>query len=398
VPLDRTSIGKRAEPRRLALATNYVPEYRFPVLAGVARRLQGWDMRIFQSMPLEYTCADAQASLPIVVSLSLNLSWTTRHSKRTTQTERLPIQIGLLKELWMYRPHVIISGDLGIRSLLCWVVARVTGACFVIWSEDIASSAAGRSRLQGTLRKALARLGDAFLAWGAPAQTYLETLGVPQKRIYRCEQAIDNDLWNSRANAINRDDARLQLNLCGFVYLFVGQLIKRKGVRQFLEAWKVVGAVQSAEMSAVIVGDGDERDDLEDLVRRANLKNVRFVGRQTPDRLATFYAAADVFVFPSLEDVWGLVVNEAMCFGLPILGSRYAGSVQQLAAISDSITVIDPLDIVGFAATLASHDVSLHRADRHLGQSAVSNLTFDRSADAIVSVVREQARRRQLQA
>lgn len=66
------------------------------------------------------------------------------------------------------------------------------------------------------------------------------------------------------------------------------------------------------------------------VVRTRAIPNIMFVGPQDPEALARWYSVADVFVFPSLVDVWGLVVNEAMACGLPVLASKYAGASQEL--------------------------------------------------------------------
>ena len=93
----------------------------------------------------------------------------------------------------------------------------------------------------------------------------------------------------------------------------------------------------------VIVGDGPERERLENQVQAAGLKSVYFEGAVDYDYMASYYAAADAFVIPTLEDNWSLVVPEAMACGLPILCSKYNGCWPELVQERNG-WVFDPLD------------------------------------------------------
>jgi glycosyltransferase involved in cell wall biosynthesis len=122
-------------------------------------------------------------------------------------------------------------------------------------------------------------------------------------------------------------------------------------------------------------------------VQAEQLHNVRFVDALSPDELSRYYAAADIFVFPSLEDVWGLVVNEALCFGLPVLGSCFAGATQGLLRGSRLGVEFDPTDKESFAA----HLTALRRApppiDRVEGLRIIEGVTFERSQEAILRLL-----------
>jgi glycosyltransferase involved in cell wall biosynthesis len=117
------------------------------------------------------------------------------------------------------------------------------------------------------------------------------------------------------------------------------------------------------------------------------LRNVHFAGARSGAELARFYAAADIFVFPSLEDVWGLVVNEAMCFGLPILASRYAGASQSLLADSRVGSVFDPADIDEFAARLRSWALAPPARAPDTCREVLKDVTFMASSAAIRRMV-----------
>ncbi len=116
------------------------------------------------------------------------------------------------------------------------------------------------------------------------------------------------------------------------VILFVGRLVEKKGCEILINAFGYVTANYSGKVVLWIVGDGDERDVLENLVRNLGLSGkVRFFGKQPNENLPDIYAAADLFVLPSIEDRngdtegQGVVLLEAMASGVPIVASQVGG-------------------------------------------------------------------------
>jgi glycosyltransferase involved in cell wall biosynthesis len=112
--------------------------------------------------------------------------------------------------------------------------------------------------------------------------------------------------------------------------LYVGQLIERKGIVPFVQGLGRWGLRHPDErVSLRIVGAGPEAARLEALRLPGNV-TVDLAAPLPYERVAEMYQTADVFAFPTLADVWGLVVNEAMSSGLPVLGSRHSQAVEEL--------------------------------------------------------------------
>jgi glycosyltransferase involved in cell wall biosynthesis len=373
---------------RIAIVTNVVPDYRYPIFERLHERF-GAGLAIFVTCPVEQSCESAQATLGLRLSRSANMSWRTRHSDAgTVQREFLPLPLALLTDLVRFKPSIVIAGDLGIRSLVCCVAAKLIGARFVLWSEDIATCADGRSRTQRLLRRWLVKRANAFLAWGRPARDYLLAIGAEVRRVFDCAQAIDNDYWIRRADGVRAAAARESLELSGNVFLLVGRLLPLKGYRGFLKAWAQLPMALHANNVAIIVGEGEQLEELRGAVLELGLTNVHLVGAKSRLELATYYAAADVFVFPSLVDVWGLVVNEALCFGLPVLGSCRAGVSQQLLSDSGVGELFDPLVPSDFASAIQLWAESPPPKDVQRCREIVGALTFDVSIAAIENMVR----------
>ena len=109
------------------------------------------------------------------------------------------------------------------------------------------------------------------------------------------------------------------------VILSVGQMIYRKGFDILIEAMEGI----PSSVGVYIVG-GQPSDELLTKVKRGRLTNIHFVGFQDKNELARYYLAADIFVFPTREDVWGLVINEALSYGLPVISSDRCGAALEL--------------------------------------------------------------------
>lgn len=194
---------------------------------------------------------------------------------------------------------------------------------------------------------------SAFVA-GERAAAYLTGMGFPRERIWTGYDVVDNDTMASRAAAARADAAalRTRLGLPERFFLFVGRFADEKNLPRLLDAY--AGYRQAAGRQAwglVMVGRGPQ-DDL--LQRRAEgIDGVVFAGFQQSDQLPAYYGLASCLVLPSMSETWGLVVNEAMAAGLPVLVSYRCGCVPELVRSGLNGYVCDPLGIAGLARSMA---------------------------------------------
>lgn len=109
------------------------------------------------------------------------------------------------------------------------------------------------------------------------------------------------------------------------VILFVGRLHSIKGVKYLIQAIKII-LNKDKNVKLLIVGDGDERKNLENLCKNLNLENhVTFVGEVSPEKVPKYMVASDIFVLPSLSESFGIVNIQAMYCGLPIVATNVGG-------------------------------------------------------------------------
>jgi glycosyltransferase involved in cell wall biosynthesis len=173
---------------------------------------------------------------------------------------------------------------------------------------------------------------DGFVAAGKASEEYLRTYGVPQARIFIAPNAVDTDFFARQAELVREDEAlhRKTLGLPAHFFLFAGRLVSEKGVFDLLQAYEALGPELREQVGLVFVGDGPVGSALQKRAAAIGSGSVQFAGFAHRQELATYYALADVLVFPTHTDPWGLVVNEAMACGLPVIASGAAGCVADL--------------------------------------------------------------------
>ncbi|MCK9506587.1 MAG: glycosyltransferase, partial [Porticoccaceae bacterium] len=112
-------------------------------------------------------------------------------------------------------------------------------------------------------------------------------------------------------------------------------------------------AAKRCGAALLLVGDGPQRQELEEQCRRLEISDsVRFAGNVDYDQIYQYYALADAFIIPTLEDNWSLVVPEAMACGLPILCSVFNGCWPEMVKPENGWT-FDPTQKEAFSKTLA---------------------------------------------
>jgi glycosyltransferase involved in cell wall biosynthesis len=251
--------------------------------------------------------------------------------------------VGLIWDLVGFRPDIVFSGELGGRTIISALYARLFRRRSMVYFEGTRHTERDISRAQRWLRRLIRRAPHAYLVNGRQGRDYVEDLGVGSESIFEVGQVVDTQSFAHRLSADERAAVRDELGVCGHCYLFCGSLSPRKGSDKLLDAWREFSREAGHDATLVLVGEGSERAGLEQRVADAGLTNVRFLGHVQRDRLPAIYQAADVFVLPTLEDCWALVVNEAMASGLPVINSKYAGS-SDLIVDGETGWVVDPFD------------------------------------------------------
>ena len=229
------------------------------------------------------------------------------------------------------RPDVIVSLYAEPVFLLGWLLARLRGSKIAFWCVMTADSWVRRSRWKDWVKRWVFPRVDALLSPGGDGRAYALRFGAREDRVWTLEHSIDVEHFVSGRERFlpERDELRQAAGLKGTTFVYVGRLWWGKGLTHLIDAFEKVQGEESLDVSLLLVGDGPDEAALRRSVAERGLRNVVFAGFQTKDALPRFYAMADVFVFPTLGDPYGLVVDEAMASSLPIVSTTAAGEIEE---------------------------------------------------------------------
>lgn len=199
------------------------------------------------------------------------------------------------------------------------------------------------------IKRTLVREYDAALVAGIPQAAYLNSLGMPQSHIFTPLDVVDNAYFQAGA-----DQARLDATPPhrSPYFLSVNRFTARKNVETLIRAYALYRTQTPNPWPLVLLGDGPKRRQLE--LAAANTEGVTFGGFQQIDMLPQWYGFAGAYVHPASSDPWGLVVNEAMAAGLPVIVSTGAGCAPDLVENGENGFTFDPEDANELAAHLAT--------------------------------------------
>lgn len=291
-------------------------------------------------------------------------------------------------ELAAWRPHLVHAATPFGLGLSARHAAKVLGIPFVTSYHTSLSAYASFYRLG-----ALARPGWAFLRWfhNSGRRTYCPTVAI-QREIEAhgfthtaiWSRGVDPARFHPRWRAAGR--AALGADDDTVLVGYVGRIAAEKGLPTFAEAIRLASArAGGRRVRFVLGGDGPYMAEM----RTAVPADVRFAGMLEGDRLSAFYAALDLFVFPSVTDTFGNVLMEAMASGVPVLAAE-AGPTREIVG-DDRGVIVPAADAEALAAAiLALADDAPRR--RALAATGLA-YTAERSWDAIFDALLEDYRR-----
>ncbi len=287
---------------------------------------------------------------------------------------------------------LIVGGWSSLTYLWAAVYCRRRGIPMVLWSGSTAGESGIGRRLSLPIVRLMVRAAKAYVAYGTAAARYLEGLGAPPERIARAVNTVDLDHWTQASARADRAALRQELALGERVtFLYVGQLIRRKGVDLLLEAFAQARR-EYPKIALVIAGEGQLEEELRALARRLGLDDVRFVGHRGYGELPGYYAAADVVVLPSRSEVWGLTVNEALAAARPVICSETIGAAHDLVIGRPTGWVARAGSVTELAARLreaaALPEGELGRMGQEARAFALRHCSIEASVDGFVDGIR----------
>ena len=262
----------------------------------------------------------------------------------------------VVSELRKERPDaVLIHGHNTATALLALATAKFFGIRVFMRSET--HLLLKRSVLKRALRRPLMslfyRMCDACLYIGSRNREFYEAHGVPQTKLFAVPYSVDNQRFAAVAEAarVRREELRRGLGVPAMrpVVLFVSKLIPRKRPADLLLAYLRLRR-SGVDATLMFVGEGELRVQLErDAARSEFAADIRFTGFVNQRSLPEYFVLADVFVLPSEDEPWGLILNEVMCTGTPVVAAEDIGAVPDLVIAGETGLTYSAGDIEGLA-------------------------------------------------
>ncbi|MGH6691486.1 MAG: glycosyltransferase family 4 protein, partial [Gammaproteobacteria bacterium] len=341
--------------------------------------------RVFASTPIEpnRTWQTYRGGLDVTVQRTFTLRKRWRDAAGFTDVGYVHLPYDTLAQLRRFRPDAIISSELGLRTVLAaFYKWRRHGVRLVVWATVSEHTESDRGLLRSLIRPRLLRYADAVLVNGASGARYVTKLGVPHERITLAPYTTDV--------AAFRDTPRVTAASRTIRLLFAGMFVERKGLLPFLTVLRRwADAHPECRVQFDIAGDGPLRTQLEAFGGGAHL-TIRILNPVEYERLPDLYGGADIFVLPTLADEWGVVVNEAMAAGLPVLGSRHSQAVEELVTEDETGWTFTPENEQTISDALDRALRTSAETRRQMGTRArqrVLELTPDRVADRIANAL-----------
>jgi glycosyltransferase involved in cell wall biosynthesis len=329
---------------KIALVTNIVPPYRKPLFEEIGKHC---DLTVICSAANEidrdWQDWDEKATGVFKTITLKGFSFKAKHGFFYLQT-------GLFSVLRKVSPDVVINSSFSLNTFWGNLYAKMARKPSMIWSEATCFSERKQSVARRWFREMLVRLNDAYIPSGIEAKDFLLSLGAVEERCFTAVDAIEDIRKSSNYERIQDESERVRLEQSDLVLLFSGQLIERKGLDLLFAAYEKIHDLSGVALW--IMGSGPLEKELKEDAMRKDLRNVKFLGFRNELEKWIYYLASDVFVLPTKEDVWGLVVNEAMLCRLPVICSKYAGCCKDLIEDEKTGFVIDPNDTESFAHVL----------------------------------------------
>jgi glycosyltransferase involved in cell wall biosynthesis len=335
---------------RITWVTRSFLDYRIPVFKCLDELLGGRLNLIYSGDYVPASVAEKAQSVLGERALGLRGEWKIGKEDRQYMANKnisIRYQPGVIKAVYHTKPDVLVCDGFFKWTLPALIFRIRYGTPLVVCYERWNHTERNAQWYRIIYRKIALRFVDAMCCNGSLSREYTIGLGMPSERITTGHMAADTEGLSSMAGRVSESqkmDLRNKFGIKGLAFLYVGRLAKRKGLTQLLAAWALFEK-QTPDGTLLFVGGGEEEFNLKEQCKRLNLRRVRLVGPVTYDQVALFYAAADFFIIPTLEDNWSLVMPEAMACSLPVLCSKYNGCWPELVQEGVNGWVFDPLEI-----------------------------------------------------
>ena len=285
---------------------------------------------------------------------------------------------------WLNRKWdvIVLCGYSSPTVMLAMAYLKVRGIRF--WMEVDGGLIRSDSRAKYLFKKTLVSAASGWLSTGKATTNYLVHYGAKQEKVceYPFSSLHEADMPENSLTAEQKQLLRQELGLAGGkMILSIGQFIHRKGYDVLLRAAEKL----AADVQIYIVG-GTPTEEYLQICRERNLQNVHFVGFMKKEQLLKYYQAADLFVLPTREDIWGLVINEAMAYSLPVITTDRCVAGLDLVENGVNGYIVPVEDDVALAEKINTLFTQDYLAMGQVSREKIRNYTIEQMAKSHLEV------------
>ena len=368
----------------VVLLTNYLRRHHVASFQEIQKRVR--KLTVLLSVPMEpdRNWEAEWGGLDVVMQKNRMITANWKHSSGFSESNFIHIPTDTTKQLKRLKPDVILSYEMGMRTMLSSSYRLFRPKCRLVMVGNMSQHIeAERGPLRRSVRRII-KLGCDFFTYNGPScKRYLKSLNISEEKLHPFPYCIDDD------TAYRGPRHTPHLTVRKMVYC--GSLSSRKGILQFATAarkWCESNAGQTIELH--IAGGGELKQEISELGNENFV--IKFLGNCDLAGLRSAYENADICVFPSLADEWGLVPIEAMASGLPVLGSFYAQSVEAYVTEGETGWVFRPDDQTEIEAAIGRAMQTTPERLLTMGETArvdVESISPANSANNICDLIRK---------
>lgn len=352
--------------KRLAIVASHPIQYQAPVWRALAQMAE-LDVHVFFGSDFSVR-GYHDAGFDVAVKWDVPLADGFAHTFLSTDLRIQGMQgfyglrpTGLRDSLRQFKPDVVLlNACLPFFWVEALVVARSLGIPVLLRAEatDVALPQRVPKRwLRGLFYRAFYSQCATCLAIGQNARAHYLAKGVPSAKLGWSPYCVDTEMIQRELDAHLPQRPRLRGEM-GFaendtILVYSGKLIPKKDPLTLARALQGLDESSRRTMGLIVLGDGELRSNMEAECRRALGERAIFLGFVNQSQIGRYYAAADVLVLPSAwGETWGLVVNEALEFGLPAIVSQRVGCAPDLIVVGETGYVFSAGDATALKACL----------------------------------------------
>ena len=303
----------------------------------------------------------------------------------------LILLVKIWKRLIVLNPDVLIIG--GYQYPAYWaalVWAKIHTKKIILWS---ASNQEDQERffLKEKCKEIFVKSCDAANVYGSRNREYLLKFGMKAETIFVKGQSTDNAFYYNKSIEYRKQRNVLceQLEIPFHNFIYIGRFSEEKNILQLLKAYNLFKLKQSNNWGLVLVGSGPQQNEITSFIETHNLENVFMPGFKQMMEIPKYLAISDVFILPSTSEPWGLVVNEAMAAGLPVLVSRRCGCYPDIVKEGVNGLSFDPFNVNELSSAMQAISDGHYNLE-NMGQASldiIRNYTPRKASEVILDTI-----------